>query len=85
MSSQKFNPQDVVEVLEFEYNDKVNRHLAKGWVLLGVYSIQYSDHGFCPRYSVGWIKQNGQVQYPVKTEHELRMEKFAYEDKDFPS
>ncbi|EGW22227.1 hypothetical protein [Methylobacter tundripaludum] len=74
---------DIVSVLEFESYDKINRHLTLGWILLGVFSIQYSEHGYTSRYSIGWSRKNGDIKYPEKTQGELLLAEYENEDCPF--
>jgi hypothetical protein len=74
MTRNKFEAQDVIKILEFDGYKKTNRYLDIGWVLIGTFSVQYSENGFAPKYSLGWLKQNGEVKFPEKTELEIQME-----------
>lgn len=77
MKSEKFDLSDVVRVFESRYSTEVNRYLKLGWVLLSTYSDHYSEHGYAPRYCLGWPKYLGEVKVPEKTQREIDMEKFA--------
>jgi|GEM_PF-1479712 len=81
MQPSQLDLQNIVKVLELNSYEKTNRHIEKGWVLLGLYSVHYSEHGYAPLYNVGWPKQKGEIQYPEKTEAELETERaFANDD-----
>lgn len=57
---------DVIKIFESNSFEETNKYLCIGWVLLGVFSIQYSENGYCANYSIGWLKANGNIKYPEK-------------------
>ncbi len=86
MSSDKFNPQDVIKIIETDYADTANKCLDLGWVLLGTFSIQSSEHHYSSQYSLGWMKQNGEVKYPKDTVESTweKMKSDALKDESIP-
>jgi len=77
VKSEKIDLSDIIKIFESNSSDLINRYLDLGWVLLGTYSDHHSEHGFSPRYSVGWPKTLGGVKVPEKTQHEIEMEEFV--------
>jgi len=73
------NYPDIIQIKEIAFSDKVNRHLNIGWILLGISSNQYSEHGYSLSYSVGWPKTNGAIKEPEKTEEEIELEQWGKE------
>ncbi len=60
--------ENIIEIVELDYDYDVNKYLKCGWVLLSV------SVGVAPGcrgiekgriYSLGWNKKNGAVQYPI--------------------
>lgn len=41
---------------------EVNRHLALGWLLLGLSSDQHSEHGYTMKYHLGWRRSLGETK-----------------------
>lgn len=54
--------QDIAEVGIFTSAGEVNRHLALGWLLLGLSSNQYSENGYTLNYHLGWRHSLGEIQ-----------------------
>ena len=54
--------QDISEVAIIESAGEVNRHLALGWLLLGLSSNQFAENGFTLRYHLGWRRSLGEVR-----------------------
>lgn len=77
MKTEKVDLSDIVKIIESSASGDINRYLDLGWVLLGTYSDHYSEHGYSPRYSVGWPKTLGGVKIPEKTQQEIEMEEFV--------
>lgn len=54
--------QDIAEVGIFTSASEVNRHLALGWLLLGLSSNQYSENGYTLNYHLGWRQSLGETK-----------------------
>lgn len=54
--------QDIAEVATFASAREVNRHLALGWLLLGLSSNQHSEHGYTMSYHLGWRRSLGETK-----------------------
>lgn len=52
--------QDIAEVTMITCADEVNRNLVLGWMLMGLSSNQYSEHGYTLTYHLGWRKSLGE-------------------------
>jgi hypothetical protein len=54
--------QDIAEVAVFASSSQVNRHLALGWLLLGLSSNHHSEHGYTLNYHLGWRRSLGETK-----------------------
>jgi hypothetical protein len=54
--------QEISQVINLQSSSEVNRHLALGWVLLGLSSNQHSEHGYTLSYHLGWQRNLGEPQ-----------------------
>lgn len=54
--------QDIAEVAVFTSTSEVNRHLALGWLLLGLSSNHHSEHGYTLGYHLGWPRSLGETK-----------------------
>jgi hypothetical protein len=54
--------QDIGEVATFASASEVNRHLALGWLLLGLSSNQHSEHGYTLNFHLGWRRSLGEAK-----------------------
>ena len=54
--------QDIAKVATVASAREVNRHLALGWLLLGLSSNQHSEHGYTMSYHLGWRRSLGETK-----------------------
>lgn len=54
--------QEISQVIHLHSSSEVNRHLALGWVLLGLSSNQHSEHGYSLIFHLGWKRTLGEPQ-----------------------
>lgn len=67
MEETRLNLQNVIEVFQDGNIEKVNQYLSLGWVLLNVHTTDYGhpvERHQSTQFSLGWYKENGQVQKP---------------------